>query len=311
MAKPMALNALTTLPTPQNSNFARAMYHWVAAGGLDNDTTVNTLITFCGNHGVNHLFLDIWQYLGGGNYTEAKATRMRAVLDVLHKSGIKVFALCGNVDWAANQAWVMNNIVRKLNNFNNKSVDASQRFDGILLDVEYWTDTNLDQAVHCAGLCDLIKAVRRNLGRGQQVGVFTGFFLKDNLPIGDPNRRQDITYNGKTAQDGEHLMDVADFVSVGTYRDTANFNSGNGQPGQIELFQPWYDYASISGKNLGLFAGTETINIAPSYITYSGQTKTVMEGEHTLISNAFQVTGDSVFMGQAVHSYDGWRVMAA
>jgi hypothetical protein len=103
-------------------------------------------------------------------------------------------------------------------------------------------------------------------------------------------------------------MDTADLVAVGTYRNHAADNGQDG-PGQISLFQPWYDYAEIEGRNFALLVGSETTNVSPSYITYYGMTKAAMETEHTAISSAFQVGTDAVFHGQCVHSYDGWKAM--
>ena len=35
----------------------------------------------------------------------------------------------------------------------------------------------------------------------------------------------------------------------------------------------------------------------------------IMEAQHALIANAFVSNTNSVFMGQSVHNYDGYRVM--
>ena len=75
------------------------------------------------------------------------------------------------------------------------------------------------------------------------------------------------------------------------------------------MFQPWYEYASQSGVNKSLLAGSETTNVSPAYITYFGATKSAMEAEHTLISTTYSVGSNSVFWGQSIHSYDGWKVM--
>ena len=56
--------------------------------------------------------------------------------------------------------------------------------------------------------------------------------------------------------------------------------------------------------------GSETIDVSPAYVTYFGGTKATMEAEHTTISNLFRVTSNSTFVGQAVHSYDGWKAMS-
>lgn len=302
----MVVNILSTPPVPPNSNLGRGMFVWVTTNStqdpLNSDAKQNNLLNFCAAQGVNYIFLDMWNYIGSSNWTTTKLSNIRKFIDAAHRSGIKVWALAGNIDWGTNHSWVATNIVRNLLWFQNHTIESTKNFDGIMLDVEYWTDTNYDNSANCAGLCDLMRLFRTTLNI--PVGCFTGFFLKDN-----EGTRTSFTYNGKAAQDGEHLMDNSDLTVVGAYRNHANTNGTDG-PGQIAFFQPWYDYASQSGLNLPLMCGSETINVSPSYVTYFGNTKTAMEAEHTLISNTFRVAANSTFIGQAIHSYDGWKAMS-
>lgn len=299
----MAVTPLANRPVPPNSNFNRAMYVWVTSNAsqdpLDTDADQNALLSFCGTQGVNVLFVDIWQYLGGANWTTAKRDRMKTCINAAHLSGIQVYALAGDLGWATNQDWVMKNIINPIMAFN---AIAGEAFDGICLDVEYWVDpTTYPASVHCPGLCDLVKAVKH--AADLPVGLFSGFYLKDNTAT-----RAGVVYNGKTAQDGEHFMDVADFVVVGSYRNHAADNGTDG-PGQDTLFQPWYDYAAGQGRNAGLYVGSETTNVTPTYITYYGKTKAAMETEHATTSGVFKGATNAVFLGQSVHSYDGWKAM--
>jgi hypothetical protein len=305
----MAVNPLTNRPVPPSSNMARAMYVWVTANAaqdpLDTDTDQQNLLNFLddANVGCNVLFIDIWRYLGGSNWTNTKRDRMRLFVDRAHRSGVKVYALAGDLGWGTNQAWVMKNIIEPVMAFNAMSLDVSGCFDGFLFDVEYWTDEGTYPAsTNLPGLCDLIRATKQRTNL--EVGCFAAFYLKDAS-----GERPTVNYNGKDAQDGEHLMDVCDFVSVGTYRDHAEDNGTDG-PGQITLMQPWYDYATGQGRNFGLYVGSETIDITPAYITYHGASKATMQAQHTLISNHFTSTDNAVFMGVAVHSYDGWKAMS-
>jgi hypothetical protein len=302
----MVVNPLSTPPVPPNSNLGRGMFAWVTNNSsqdpLNTDAKQRSLLNFCGSQGVNYVFLDMWNYLGGANWTSTKLTNLRKFLDAAHKSGIKVWALTGNLDWGTNHSWVATNILKNLLWFQDQSIDSTKNFDGVMLDVEYWTDVNYDNAANCAGLCDLMRMFRTTLNI--PVGCFTGFFLKDN-----DGTRPAFTYNGKGAQDGEHLMDNSDLTVVGAYRNHAEDNGTDGY-GQITFFQPWYDYASQSGLNKALMCGSETISVSPAYVSYFGSTKAAMETEHTTISNLFRVTTNSSFVGQAVHSYDGWKAMS-
>lgn len=302
----MAVNPLTTKPSPPNSDLARALFAWVTATAaqdpLDTDADQQSLLNFCGTVGCNLVFLDVWRYLGGANWTAAKLARVQLFVDAAKRSGIRVVALCGDLGWGTLHAWVARNITKAIVDYNAMATKSSQRFDGICLDVEYWQDeTAYPPAEHCPGLCDLVKAMKRETGL--PVGLFAAFFLKDAS-----GARPLLSYDGKQAQDGEHFMDACDFVVVGAYRDHAEDNGQDG-PGQKTLFQPWYDYASGEGKRVGLLCGSETINVTPAYVTYFGATKAAMEAEHALISNAFRQEGNSAWVGQAVHSYDGWKAM--
>lgn len=302
----MAVNPLATKPVPPNSNFMRALWAWVTGVSsqdpLYSDANSQALINFCGTTGCNVVFLDIWRYLGGGNWTTANVTRMKTFIDAASKSGIHVWALAGNAELGLNQSWVKKNIIKPILDYNLLVPNATQRFQGIMLDVEYWTDPNAYPAeANCAGLCDLVKSIKEI--SALPVGLFAAFYLKDST-----GARASISYNGISQQDGAHFMDTADLVAVGTYRNHAADNGQDG-PGQISLFQPWYDYAEIEGRNFALLVGSETTNVSPSYITYYGMTKAAMETEHTAISSAFQVGTDAVFHGQCVHSYDGWKAM--
>ena len=279
------------------------MFMWVTAQAaqdpLDTDNDQQAVMTHCGAVGCNVLFLDIWLYLCGSNWTSAKVTRMKQFLDLAHRSGIKVYALAGNVDWAQNQQWVMKNIIEPLCAYNALCQQASQQFDGIVLDVEYWQDeVTYPPAQHLPGLCDLVRAIRTRGDGKLAVGVFAGWFLKDST-----GSRPQIVYNGKSAQDGEHLMDAADFVVIGSYRNVA--------ADQIALAQPWYDYASQVGLNLGLYIGAETTNVQPATITYFGKTKSYMEQQFAAISSQFKVATNAAYVGISVHSYDGWKAMGA
>lgn len=303
----MTVAPLASRPVPPNGTFSRAMWVWVTSNSsqdpLSTDAKQQALINFCGTVGCNLLFVDIWNYLGGSNWTSAKLTRMQQFVDVSGRSGIRVFATAGNVDWARNQLWVMKNIVKAIVDYNVMASKSSQQFSGVVYDVEYWTDeVNYPASTNCPGLLDLVKSTKRETNL--EVGIFAPFYLKDST-----GSRPLINYQGKLAQDGEHFMDVCDFVVVGSYRNHAQDKEQDG-PGQISLFQPWADYAESQGLNKGLYCGSETTNQSPLYITYYGKTRSQMEVEHALIAAAFMSTTNAVFLGQSVHSYDGWKAMS-
>lgn len=298
----MAVNPVTP-PVPQNSNLARAMFVNLATNPIDTDQHLQTLLNFCSNNGVNNVYMDFYTYLGAANWSSSHLTRMQTTLDNMHKSGIKVYAYSGDVTWTTNQQWVMKNILLPLMKYQNLATTATHRFDGLMFDVEYWTDVTQTANVAVPQLCGLAHTFKKYMNI--PVGCFATFWLKDNT-----GTRATFTYQGKTAQDGEFLMDNFDFVVVGAYRNHAADNGTDG-PGQITLFQPWYDYA-VATDNKGLLCGSETQNLSPAYQTYYGKTKAQMETEHTLVSNAFIVnpSGNSVFWGQAIDEYGSYSQMS-
>lgn len=304
----MAVIPCTNPGVPPNSNLARAMYVWNPLSAVDTDAHLQTLLNFCCNNGVNVVFIDFYSSLGGANWTAARLNRMQVALDNMHKSGIRVYALSGDVAWTYSQQWVLKNVIQPFMRYQNVSPLATQRFDGWSLDIEYWTDAAQQAAVACPQICDFMRALRAITGL--PVGAFAGFYLKDNTAT-----RPAFSYQGKTAQDGEFIMDNADFVVVGAYRNHAADNGTDG-PGQISLTQAWIDYAKQVGKNIGIYCGSETQNQQPAYITYFGMTRTQMEAQHALISAAFAPAGTlaapvgSAFLGQAVDEYVSWAAMS-
>lgn len=304
----MSVTPCSNPGVPPNSNNSRAMFCY-GLTAFDTDNHLQTLLNFCCNNGVNVIFLDMYPSIGGANWTSAHLTRLQTALDNLHKSGIKVYAYAGDPSYTYNQQWFLKNIIGAIMRYQDVATSVTHRFDGLILDTEYWTDANQQASVACPQLCDLMRAAKKILNL--PVGCFAAFFLKDST-----GTRPSFTYQGKTAQDGEFLMDNADFVVVGAYRNHAQDNQTDG-PGQITFFTPWFTYASAQGENLGLYCGSETQNQTPSYITYFGMTKTQMEAQHTLISQAFVAAGtlaapaNSVFLGQAIDEYVSWAAMSA
>lgn len=303
----MAVSAVS-IPNPPNSNMDRAMFVWCGSAGsagdpLSTDVKMQGLLNFCSNKGVNVLFLDIWGYLGGANWTTSKFQSMQKFVHYAHASGIRVLALAGNTDWGVNQQWVARNIIRNLAQYQVMSNSASSTmdgssFDGVMLDCEYWTGPY--SAPDVVGLCDLMNAMRSSLSI--PVGCFTTQWLADPT-----SAALTLTYNGVTQVEGLHLMDHSDFVVVGCYN--------NNPATQIGMFQRWFDYASVTGskRNFGLWCGSETLAGlgSLSYWTGAAGAISVMDNAHSSISSAF--TGspgtNMSFRGQAIHAYSSYSQM--
>lgn len=301
----MTVSAVS-IPVPPNGDMDRAMFVWIpqvggASDPFNTDTTMNNLLSFCSSNGVNVLFVDIWVYLGGANWSTAHAQTFQKFIHFAHASGIRVLALAGNTDWGHNQQWVMTNIIKNLAQYQaycaSNSTNTFGQFDGVVYDAEYWTVSGYT-SVEPAGMCDLMRATRSVLNI--PVGFCPTVWLADSA-----SAALTFSYNGMTQLEGLHLMDNADFCVVQDYY--------NNSSQQITGFQPWYDYASTSGKNLGLYCAslTDSGQGTASYWTGASGAKANMESNHTTISNNFTAAGtDASFRGQAIEQYSTYKNMA-
>jgi len=297
------------IPVPPNSNLDRAMFVWVPQVGgstdpLSSDNNMQSLLNFCSNNGVNVIFLDIWVYLGGGNWSTAHAQTYQKFIHYAHASGIRVLALAGNSDWGHNQQWVMNNITRHIAQYNmycvNNSTYPNGQLDGVILDAEYWTVSGYT-SVEPIGMCDLMNAMRRVLH--MPVGFAPTQWLADPT-----SAALTITYDGYTGIEGAVLMNNADFCAVQSYSNSATT--------QENMLQNWFGYASTTGarRNFGLYCVslTDSGNGNASYWTGQSGAKATMETAHTAISNNFTAAPNTnaSFRGQAIEQYSSYSQMS-
>jgi len=313
----MTVTAVTP-PVPANGDIERCMTAWSGTSPITGDTACQNVLNFCSSQNVNLVFLDMWGYLGGSNYSTTNVGYVQKFCQYAHLSGIRVMALAGKSDWGKSSiyTWVLQNILQKLQKYQSACVEPYQMFDGIAFDVEYWTDSQQQASVACPGLCDLMNTTRQILhmpgGADFKVGCFASFFLKD---AGGTGSRATFSFQGKTAQDGEFLMDNSDFVVVMDYRNHAADNGTDG-PGIDTLHAPWNTYATGSfvgapaiAAKAKLYVGVETINVSPAYTTFYGMAKSAMETELTTVSGTYRVSGGRAYYGACVDSYDGWKAM--
>lgn len=312
----MSITPLSTPPTPPNGDLDRAMTVWIngAVGNandpIKSDSAIQSLLNFCGNNGVNVVALDFWSYLGGGNWSSANASQVARAVHYLRASGISVLALCGNSDWGHNQYWVAQNVLKALQQFQQYCQSAQSgddMFDGVLFDVEYWTQSGYT-SVEPIGLCDLMVAARRMLGIA--VGCTATQWLATSAAL-------TITYGGATQYEGLCLVDCADYVWVMSLASTA--------ANQETMFGPWYTYASATGvgRNKGLWLGCETssgLGSGQSYWTGASGAKSAMESQLSSISSNYKPASPSAtnlsYLGAGVNAYyvpgtpSGWSQMS-
>jgi hypothetical protein len=310
----MTVTAVTP-PAPANSDIERAMFAYLSPDPIGTDTNMQNMLNFCSTQGVNLIFMDMYAYLGGSNWSSTHLTRMQLLHQMAHQSGIRVMFYGGNTDWAKSSTynWVLTNILQKVQKYQAAATAPYHLSDGFIFDVEYWTDSQQQASVACPGLCDLMNVARqicRMPGTKFEVGCFATFYLKDST-----NTRGTFSYQGKTAQDGEFLMDNSDFIVVGDYRNHANDNGTDG-PGINTIHTPWHTYASSAlvsapvRNKCKLYVGVETQNITPAYTTFYGMTKAAMETELTTVSSTFKTSGNRDYYGACVDCYNSWNAMS-
>lgn len=300
----MTVSAVT-IPTPPNGDLDRAMFVWIpqvggASDPLSSDANMNSLLSWCSSNGVNVIFLDMWVYLGGSNWSTGHAQTFQKFIHFAHASGIRVLALGGNTDWGSNQQWVMTNVVKNIAQYQaycaNNSTNTEGYFDGVVLDAEYWTVANYT-SVEPIGMCDLMNAMRSVLNI--PIGFSPTWWMTDS-----GSAALSFTYDGYTGLEGFHLMNNADFCVIQAYANSATT--------QESYMQKWFDYASQNGLNYGLYCAslTDTGMGSASYWTGSAGAKSTMETAHTSISNYFTSSGTNAsFRGQAIEQYSSYKNM--
>lgn len=202
-------------------SLARSMIVWVSSNPAQDPIATSdarsSLITLANNQQVSTIFVDIWFYLGATNGSPTKTTALQALISGYKAADPtrKVYALQGAPEWSDPSAhpWVNTNITQKVLAYNNAS-SADARFDGFTFNIEYWTDSQTTASA-VAGLATLVADTRTTLGL--PVGLRAPAFLLDSTAT-----RPSVTYNGKTAQDGVHMIDFADHVIVAAYQRYAN-----------------------------------------------------------------------------------------
>ncbi|GAA3399528.1 DNRLRE domain-containing protein [Paenibacillus hodogayensis] len=194
--------------------------------------------------------------------------------------------------------------VEKVINYNLAS-PAAARFDGVNVDIEPYISPDFKspdrflQKQYLDGLRKIIE--RRNVsGVGLAIGPAIPRWY-DSSPTASA-----IDWNGSVKWLSEHVQDIADYISIMDYRDSAD-----GSNGLIASVQGEIAYAAAIGKPNSVVVGVETIDVAntsdPYTVTFRQKGRTAMEKELNKVYAAFG--GEPGFGGVAVHQYDSLRAL--
>lgn len=307
---PVSVKPLSTPPVPANQYEPyRALFVWnedddfLCRVGGDGWTGQQDIIDLCGARNLNQVFLGFYSKIGGLNWSEEGVGHLSTFISACHASGIGVFALAGGPNWGIFQEWVKKNIVRPISQYN-AIAGPSGQFDGLLYDVEPWTDGNLNLVDNIRGICHLLDNTRVYLQK--PAGFFAAPFLcQTGHPLAAP-----FSFRGASLKPGEHLMNAGDFGVIGCYSDHALDDGTN--PGQYDFLKPWHDYArSQSRGGITLYCASETGNPAglQDWETYYGESLAAMNAQLDATTNKLASHRTSCWAGHAIHYFNKYREM--
>lgn len=192
----------------------------------------------------------------------------------------------------------------KVLNFN-LAVGPGAAFDGINVDVEpyllpQWKEPNTQLPQQYLDLLATLLARRDAAGQSILVGPAIPRWFDSS------DCCRTITWRGVTKPLSDHVQDLADYISIMDYRDTADGGAGIIAQALHELA-----YATSIGKPLSVVLGVETKDLAgtgdPETVTFWEEGRTHLEAELDKVYAAF--AGDPAFAGIALHHYDSLRAL--
>jgi hypothetical protein len=304
------LIALMQPPIPPNGDLYRAFFVWhfnQTDSILQSETYQQELINTCDKNGYNLIFLGVEPFLSPKGYSEANEIAVRNLIRALHQSGIEVHAVMGQGGtygdpyarspngYGSNQGWAIENIIKPIQDYNSRAPDDS-KFNGFLLDNEYYNNgKNSYRLSETIGTFDLLRIAHQMLP-GLKIGHTPNWLLADE------QHAYYINYNGKNNMEGFHILDQCDYVVVQTYRNNPSL--------QISMFNPWLDYASRSGRQVGIMIASDVDkpgDVRPdfTYNTLNIGDKIRFENSLTKISHTYH--GNNLWWGNAVEMYNAYK----
>jgi hypothetical protein len=243
----------------------RAMWLWNTKDLLGSDEEQTRLTDFCGQSGITEIFLQLpyeMEEKEGKKEILWDRTQMALLLSRLHHEGIKVHALDGDPRfalrrWHGHVLVTIKSVVQY-----NKTVQASERFDGLRYDIEPYIlsefsgvqkESIIEQYLE---LLRLSKELTRSAGLEFGVDIPFWFDQKNEFfePITEIQNRP-LT---------ESILDIVDNIGIMDYRTSAY-----GADGVIAHAQGELAYASAKGKKV--FIGLETTALPDETILEFGR----------------------------------------
>lgn len=224
-AGPYELSAVALRPPP-DGDAVRAVWHY-------NDiifTSANAaqdLLEFCRREGVNRIHLGAYNVWANGS-SELK-DNLRTFLRTAHASNIRVEALLDGTDWQDNPGLVQTRVAQISAFHADTPADATDDFDAIHFDIEFWLDSAFTGAANEAQRQQVARNYFDNVlvnartyldshGGGAvdlAIDLSAHLELSENLPSA-------FLYAGTTQRFLEHAFDLVDDVVIMSYIDFAS-----------------------------------------------------------------------------------------
>ncbi|WP_051620252.1 Ig-like domain-containing protein [Paenibacillus sp. UNC451MF] len=234
--------------------------------------------------------------------------KLRSFIAWAHSQGYQVYAcISGGTTPPYMGAYTIyhDKAVREMERVLNYNIASSrnERFDGVNVDIEPYISPDFKDEYPSLQL-QYLDMLKKMIDRRNATGL--------NLPFGpaipkwfdSSAQAQDIIWNGSSKWLSQHVQDMADYISIMDYRDTAD-----GSAGIIAGAQGEIDYADAIGKPHSVVIAVESLDIAnsgdPETITFREEGRTVMEAELDKVYAAYG--GRASFGGIAMHHYDSLR----
>lgn len=265
---PVPLSAAPPVSESAGRPLARAMWVWEIESLLSGTEKQTELFSFCKQHGVNELFLQVTYGFSETNPPKVflkDPEALRAILKTAGELGIRVHAMDGYPEYALRRFHPeVLALVNAIADFNDAS-PADERFYGIHLDNEPYQLLGFDGPdrenilTQYLELNTKVMALLKERKSDLVYGVDIPFWLDEKDMDGRP--RGLVTFNGARKDTAKHIIDIVNNVGIMDYR-----NFAGGVDGMIYHALGEVAYADQKGKKL--YLGAETFRYEPTPVTF-------------------------------------------
>jgi hypothetical protein len=275
----------------------RALWVWHTTAILDNaNSEQQKLFDFCATPpGANDalalpenkqpitvLYFYAHSYVNGDSTRKAK---LRAFLRAAHAKGIEVEFLDGAADWATTNRAYGEKYVQYALDFNASAANASERFDGIQLDVEPYLLTGWFTTEIWDSYLAFLKACKAKIDQASSTLRFGAAIPR--------------WYDSKPGRSYlVELQKIPDYVAVMNYVDRTS-SMINDVSNELKI-------ADSLGTSVVI--GSETLTIDPTSVTFAEEGWGNMEARLYELQRAY--ANRSSFYAVAIHDYTAYRALS-